>query len=130
VLVVVEDGMFIRSRQMRSTMKQSGALMSSRLMPPKDGSSAQTMSASFLGVDVRPRWKQSIGEFLEQHRLALHHRLGRQRADIAEAQHGGAVGDDGNQVARPRRSASHRDGNARGIGERQIALRRHRLWSG
>ncbi len=30
-------------------MKQSGALMSSRLIAPKVGSSAQTMSASFTG---------------------------------------------------------------------------------
>ena len=38
------------------------------------------------------------GEFLEQHRLAFHHRLGGQRADIAEAEHGGAVGDHGDQI--------------------------------
>ena len=31
------------------------------------------------------------GEFLEQDRLALHHRLARERADIAEAEHGGSV---------------------------------------
>ena len=39
------------------------------------------------------------GELLEQHRLAFHHRLGRQRADVAQAQHRRAVGDDGHQVA-------------------------------
>jgi len=39
------------------------------------------------------------GELLEEHALAFHHRLGRQRADVAQAQHGGAVGDDGHQVA-------------------------------
>ncbi len=44
-----KTGMFMRSRQMRSTTKQSGALMSSRLIAPKVGSSAQTMSASFSG---------------------------------------------------------------------------------
>ena len=44
-----KTGMFIRSRQIFSTMKQSGALMSSRLIAPKVGSSAQTMSASFSG---------------------------------------------------------------------------------
>ena len=46
------------------------------------------------------------GEFLEQHRLAFHHRLRRQRADGAQAQHGRAVGDDADQVA------------ARGVAER------------
>ena len=44
-----KTGMFIRSRQSRSTMKQSGALMSSRLIAPKVGSSAATISASFSG---------------------------------------------------------------------------------
>ena len=40
-----------------------------------------------------------VGEALEQHRLAFHHRLGGERAEIAEAENGGAVGDDGDQVA-------------------------------
>ena len=40
-----------------------------------------------------------IGEALEQDRLALHHRLGGQRAEIAETENGGAVGNDGDQIA-------------------------------
>ena len=44
-----KTGMFIRWRQIRSTAKQSGARMSSRLIAPKDGSSAQTMAASRSG---------------------------------------------------------------------------------
>ncbi|KQZ95908.1 hypothetical protein ASD71_26695 [Achromobacter sp. Root565] len=43
--------------------------------------------------DVQP------GELLEQHRLAFHDRLGGQRADVAQAQHRGAVGDDAHQIA-------------------------------
>ena len=39
------------------------------------------------------------GELLEQHRLAFHHRLGGERADVAQAQHRGAVGDHADQVA-------------------------------
>ena len=42
-------GMFIRSRQIFSTIKQSGALISSRLIAPKVGARAQTISASFTG---------------------------------------------------------------------------------
>ena len=38
------------------------------------------------------------GELLEQQRLALHHRHGGFGTDIAEAEHGGAVADDGNRV--------------------------------
>ena len=40
-----------------------------------------------------------IGEALEQHRLAFHHRLGGQRAQIAQAQNRGAVGDHRDQIA-------------------------------
>ena len=42
-------GIFMRSRSLRSTMKHSGALMSSRLMPPKVGSSAAMISTSLSG---------------------------------------------------------------------------------
>jgi hypothetical protein len=38
-------------------------------------------------------------EFLEQDRLAFHHRLGRERSDGAEPEHGRAVGHDRDQVA-------------------------------
>ena len=76
------------------------------------------------------------GEFLEQDRLAFHHGLGGERADIAEPQHGGAVGDDRDQIgARGERSgfggiaddlgAGRRD--ARRIGQREVALVGERL---
>ncbi len=42
-------GIFMRSRSLRSTMKHSGALMSSRLMPPKVGSRLAMMSTSLSG---------------------------------------------------------------------------------
>ena len=42
-------GIFMRLRSARSMMKHSGALMSSRLMAPKVGSSAAMMSTSFCG---------------------------------------------------------------------------------
>ena len=40
-----------------------------------------------------------IGKALEQRRLALHHRLGRQRAEVAEAKHRGAVRDHRDEIA-------------------------------
>src|SRR3546814_15042358 len=40
-----------------------------------------------------------VGETLEQHRLAFHHRLRGLRTEIAEAEHGGAVRDDGDDAA-------------------------------
>ena len=82
-------------------MKQSGALMSSRLMPPKVG--PEIAHAVDDGVDVGRVDHEvdavDVGEALEERGLALHHRLGRQRAEIAEAEDGRAVGDDGDQVA-------------------------------
>ena len=69
-------------------------------MPPKVGSSAATVSTTRSMVSARDLDVEDVdaGEFLEQDRLAFHHRLGGQRADIAEAEHGGAVGDHGDEI--------------------------------
>ena len=131
-------GMSISSRRRCSMMKHSGALMSSRLMPPKVGAEiahAVDELVGVLGVDLEVD-RIDVGEALEQHRLAFHHRLGGQRAEIAEAEDRGAVGDDGDEIALGRvvvglarilGDGQHRHGDARRIGQRQVALRRHRL---
>ena len=76
------------------------------------------------------------GEFLEQDRLALHHRLAGERTDRAEAEHGGAVGQHRDQIlAHGQRRGLFRIGrdrlagesDARRIGERQVALVGERL---
>ena len=79
----------MRLRNSRSTMKHSGALMSSRLIAPKVGSSAAITSTSLYGIALIDLDVEHVdaGEFLEQHRLAFHHRLGRERADGAEPEH-------------------------------------------
>ena len=41
-----------------------------------------------------------VGELLEQAGLALHHRLAGERADVAEAEHRGAVGDTATRLPR------------------------------
>ena len=72
-----------------------------------------------------------IGEALEQHRLAFHHRLAGERADVAEAEHGRAVGDDRHQVAlggvaigglRVDGDGAHRLGHAGRVGQREVLL--------
>ena len=78
-------------------------------------------------------------KLLEQDGLAFHHRLGGQRADVAQAQHGGAVGNHGHQVA-ARRVAEGvgrvlHDLFARGshtgrVGQREIVLVDHLLGRG
>ena len=89
----------------------------------------------FLGGDAKIDGID-VGEALEQHGLAFHHRLCRQRAAVAEPEDGRAIGDDGDEVAFDRvvvglvrivGDGEHRDSDARRVGQRQIALRRHRL---
>ena len=73
---------------------------------------------------------------LNRTRLAFHHRLAGQRADVAQAEHGGAVGDHRDQVARGGVVVGEVGilgdlqagrGDAGRVGERQVALRRQRL---
>ena len=70
-----------------------------------------------------------VGELLEEGGLALHHRERRGRADVSQAQDGGAVGDDGDGVALdgqvPRGGGVLRDrqadaGDAGGVGAGEI----------
>jgi len=107
---------------------------------------AETGFHDLHGIDERIRIlgvkfdidRIDIGEALEQHRLALHHRFRGECAEIAQTQDRGAVGYHRNQIAlcciiigfrgvfgdRP-----DRDGNAGRIGEAEIALGGHRLRS-
>ena len=77
-----------------------------------------------------------VGEAFEQHRLALHHRLGRQRAQIAEPENGRPVGDDRHEigtggiarrVGRVFGNGFDRGRHARRIGQAEVALGRHRF---
>ena len=92
-------------------------------------------AVDLLGVDLDVEHVDP-GEFLEQHRLAFHDRLAGQRADIAEPQHGGAVGDDADEIGAGRQRRGLRgvggdgeagDGDAGRVGERQIVLGCQRL---
>ena len=56
----------------------------------------QTLGIGFVQLDIEA---VDIGEFLEQDRLALHHRLGGEPADIAQPQHRRSVRHDANKVA-------------------------------
>ena len=73
-----------------------------------------------------------IGKALEQNRLAFHDRLAGKGADIAQAQHGRAVGDDSHEIAAVGIPAGKLRvflyykaglGNAGGIGKGQVLLR-------
>ena len=71
---------------------------------------------AFVDFDIED---VDAGELLKQVRLTLHHRLSRQRADIAEPQNGRPVGDDRDQVA-----ARGDFGDGFGIGRNQPTGRR------
>jgi hypothetical protein len=88
----------------------------------------QLVRVALLDFDVE---HVDAGEFLEQHRLAFHHRLGGERADGPKTQHRGAVGDDADQIAARGKAKDIQrvfddglagGGNARRIGQRQVAL--------
>lgn len=96
----------------------------------------QLVRVGFIHFDVE---HIDAGELLEQHALAFHHRLGGQRADIAQTQHRSAVADDRHQIAARGELAGlggivddglAGEGHARRIRQRQIALGQHRLGRG
>ena len=73
----------------------------------------------------------NASKLLEEHALAFHDRLAGERTDIAKTEHGGAVGNDGNQIgARSEEIRLQRVsfdgltgvGDAGGVSERQVAL--------
>ena len=88
----------------------------------------------FRLLDVQFNVKNvNVREHLEQNALAFHHRLGRIRTDVAQAQNGGAVGHHAHQVGascvqgalgRILLDAEAGFGYARRIGKRQIPLRK------
>ena len=70
-------------------------------MPPNPGRDQLDRAHDLIGVGRVQADREGVhaGELLEQAALALHHRHRRARADVAEAEHGGAVGDDRDGVA-------------------------------
>jgi hypothetical protein len=88
-----------------------------------------------VGVEA-DRERVHVRELLEQHRLALHHRHRGKRADVAEAEHGRAVGHDRHVVPLDRvpegelRVLVDRLADARhpgGVGHREVVARGERM---
>ncbi len=83
----------------------------------------------FIQLDIED---VDVGKTLEQHALAFHDRLAGQRADVAQAEYRRAVADDADQIG-PRGvfvgqlrvlfDLQAGLGHARGVGQRQVALR-------
>ena len=126
-----KTGMSSSALSRSSISKQRGAEMSSRLIPPNPGRDRlddARRSRRVAGVQA-DREGVDAAELLEQHRLALHHRHRRARADVAQPEHGGPVGDHGDRVALDRvleglvgivvDRAAH-PGDARRVGHREV----------
>ena len=105
--------------------------MSSRLMPPNTGAMRTTVSTiSSAVVTSRQIGKASTpAKFLKRSALPSITGQGAGRADVAEAEHGGAVGDDGDRVLLDRELVGQRrllldrradPGHARRVGHRQV----------
>jgi hypothetical protein len=77
----------------------------------------ELLGVAFIDLDVE---NVDVGKLLEEDGLAFHHRLGGEGADGPQAEHRGAVGDDGHQIA-----AAGIEGRRQGIGDDLLAGRRH-----
>ena len=101
VLVVVEDGDLERLPQRLLDVEAVGRLDVLEV-DPADGGLEELAElddvVGRLGADLEVE-DVDVGELLEEVALALHDRLAGERADVAESEDGGAVGDDGDEVA-------------------------------
>ena len=138
VLIVVEDGNAHAGLRLLLDLETFGTLDVLKIDSAKgrlerDDDVDQLVDVQFRDLNVEDI---DAGEFLEQNRLAFHHRLGGERADSAEAEDRGAVAEDGDQIL-PRgvdrravgigRNRLAWKGDARRIGEREVALIGERL---
>ena len=130
--------MSINSRRRSSMMKHSGALMSSRLMPPNDGPRNFTalMNSSGSSVSTSRSIESTSAKRLNRTALpsitgleASAPRLPRPRIAVPLEMTATMLPLVGVVVGRRGIGGDrlHRHGDAGRIGERQIALRRHRL---
>ena len=141
VLVIVEDGNIEIFAQLLLDDEAIGALDVLEIDAAEAGAEAAHAFDEGLGVALIHLDIDGIhvGEALEEHRLAFHHRLGRHGPEIAKAQNGGAVRDHRDHIALGGVIVGevgilgdrlHRRGHARAVGQRQIALGRHGLGGG
>ena len=88
----------------------------------------ELFGVAFVDLDIED---VDAREFLEENSLAFHHRLGRERTDISQAEHRGAIGDDADEIAARCHVARFggipddelaRDRHPRRVRKREIAL--------
>ena len=138
MLVVVEDGDLHLLAQLALDVEALGGLDVFQVDAAQGGFQCADDLDQLVGVALGQLDVEHVdaGKLLEQAALAFHHRLAGQRADVAQAQYGGAVGDHAHQVAargvlgslgRVGLDVQARIGHARRIGQRQVTLVGQRL---
>ena len=101
VLVVMEDRNLHALAQLALDIKTIGRFDVFEVDAAKGGLERgddvdQFVRVFLVHLDVK---HIDASELFEQHALAFHDRFGSQWTNVAQAQHGGAVGDDGHQIA-------------------------------
>ena len=138
MLVVVEDGDLHLLAQLALDVEALGGLDVFQVDAAQGGFQCADDLDQLVGVTLGQLDVEHVdaGKLLEQAALAFHHRLAGQRADVAQAQHGGAVGDHAHQVTARGvfgglggigLDVQARIGHARRIGQRQVTLVGQRL---
>ena len=142
VLVVVEDRDVEQRLEPVLDLEAAGRGDVLEVDPAEAGRQPGDGLDDLLGVRGRQADRDGVdaAELLEQDGLALHHRHRRGRADVTQAEHRGAVGDDRHGVGHPRVVTGHAGvrgdrladaGNARRVRHREVVrARRARPWSG
>jgi hypothetical protein len=138
VLVVVEDGDLQPLLQLALDIKTLRRLDVFEVDAAERGLERGDHLDQLVGIELVQLDVEHVdaGELLEQAALAFHHRLAGERADVAQAQHRGAIRDHADEVA-PRgvfgrefglgfdREAGV--GDTRRVGEREVSPVRQRL---
>ena len=138
MLVVVEDGDVHGALQLFLNLEALWGLDVFEIDAAEGGLHQLACTYDFFGVEgVQLDIEDvDVGEAFEQNALALHHGLAGGGADVAEPEHGGAVGDHGHEVALGRvvinerrisMDLQARHGDARCVGQAQVALGPARL---
>ena len=101
MLVIVEDGDFQPLAQLALDDEALGRLDVLKVDTAQRGLECGDDLDQLVWVALRELDVEHVnaGELLEQAALAFHHRLGRERTDVAQTQHRGTVGDHADQVA-------------------------------
>ncbi len=129
-----KTGIWSRFLSRSSISKHSGDLTSSRLMPPKVGAIRATVSTNSSTPSASTSMSKTSMSAKRLKRTPLPSMTGfaGERADVAQAEHRGAVRDDRDEVPLRRvvvdllrvlRDRQARLGDARAVGEREVLLR-------